>query len=171
MDKGFDVFRVSNFVIDTAKENNTKLTNLKLQKILFFLQGFYLHKYKTRLINGEFAKWQFGPVEKKAYNYFKSYDSSAIVDDAFDFSVSTFEITIIPPISANEIGEAKFTDLKSELAKMLSIPAWKLVELTHNDPSWSNYESEIKKYSAANYTDREIERCYANSFEAQYCEE
>ena len=64
MNKGFDVLRVSNLVIDTAKENGTKLTNLKLQKILFFLQGFYLNKYKSRLINGTFAKWQFGPVEK-----------------------------------------------------------------------------------------------------------
>ena len=43
MNKGFDVLRVSNLVIDTAKENGTKLTNLKLQKILFFLQGFYLN--------------------------------------------------------------------------------------------------------------------------------
>lgn len=170
MDKGFDVFRVSNFVIDTAKENNVELTNLKLQKILFFLQGFYLHKYKKRLINGEFAKWHFGPIERESYKYFKPYGSTQITDGAFDFSVITFEITTIPPISANEIGEAKFADLKSELTKMLSFPAWKLVEFTRNDPSWSNYKNEIKKYSATDYTDQEIEGCYVNSFEAQYCE-
>lgn len=171
MNKDFDVLRVSNLVIDTAKENGTKLTNLKLQKILFFLQGFYLNKYKSRLINGTFAKWQFGPVEKEAYNCFKSYGSSAITDEAFDFSPVTLKITIIPAISAKEIGSTRFADLKSELIKMLSFPAWKLVELTHKDPSWLNYASEIKKYSAADYTDQEIEECYLNSFNTQSCED
>ena len=32
-DKGFDLLRVSNLIIDTAKRNSTELTNLKLQKI------------------------------------------------------------------------------------------------------------------------------------------
>ena len=54
---------------------------------------------------------------------------------------------------------------------MLSFPAWKLVELTHKDPSWLNYASEIKKYSAADYTDQEIEECYLNSFNTQSCED
>lgn len=72
---GFDVLRVSNLVIDAAKENSVELTSLKLQKILFFLQGFYLYKYKTRLIDGKFAKWRFGPTERDSYNYFRSYGS------------------------------------------------------------------------------------------------
>lgn len=50
-------------------------------------------------------------------------------------------------------------------------PAWKLVELTHKDPSWLNYASEIKKYSATDYTDQEIEECYFNSFNTQSCED
>ena len=33
---------VANFVIDIAKKNNMSVTNLQLQKILFFLQGFTL---------------------------------------------------------------------------------------------------------------------------------
>ena len=81
------------------------------------------------------------------------------------------KITIIPAISAKEIGSTRFADLKSELIKMLSFPAWKLVELTHKDPSWLNYASEIKKYSAADYTDQEIEECYLNSFNTQSCED
>ncbi|WP_270448721.1 Panacea domain-containing protein [Lactobacillus delbrueckii] len=170
MDKGFDVFRVSNFVIDTAKENNVELTNLKLQKILFFLQGFYLHKYKKRLINGEFAKWQYGPIEREVYDCFKSNGSSPIHDEAFDFSLDTLTIIPIPPISAAEVGRDIFPKLKSELLKLLEIPTWRLIELTHNDPSWSNYQDEIKNYSAADYTNQEIESCYINNFDSQYCE-
>ncbi len=101
MDKGFDVLRVSNLIIDTAKRNGIELTNLKLQKILFFLQGFYLYKYGARLINGNFSKWQYGPVEKDAYDYFRSSGSSWLTDEAFDFSTETFKIIPIPPISSS----------------------------------------------------------------------
>ncbi|MDA3849379.1 Panacea domain-containing protein [Lactobacillus delbrueckii] len=167
MANGFDVFRVSNLVIDTAKESNIELTSLKLQKILFILQGFYLYKYKARLIDGNFAKWQFGPTEKESYNYFKSYDSAEITDEAFDFSTETFEITPIPPISADDIGSDRFADLKFELTKLLSILTWKLIELTRNDASWSNYEEEIRTYSAGDYADQEIKICYIYCFELQ----
>lgn len=167
MANGFDVFRVLNLVIDTAKESNIELTSLKLQKILFFLQGFYLYKYKARLIDGNFAKWQFGPIERDSYEYFRSYGSLPIHDEAFDFSTETFEITPIPPISADAIGSYRFADLKSELTKLLSIPTWKLIDLTRNDPSWSNYEEAIKTYSAGDYTDQEIKICYIYCFELQ----
>lgn len=165
MDKGFDVLRVSNLIIDTAKRNGAELTNLKLQKILFFLQGFYLYKYGAHLINGNFSKWQYGPVEKDAYDYFKSSGSSWLTDEAFDFSTDTFKIISIPPISADDIGDDKFASLEAELVQILKIPAWRLVELTHNDPSWSTYRDEIKQYSAPDYTDDQIEACYIHSSE------
>lgn len=168
MGKGFNVLRVSNLIIDTAKRNGQELTNLKLQKILFFLQGFYLSEYGDRLINGTFSRWQYGPVEKDAYDYFKSSGSSWLTDEAFDFSTDTFKIIPIRPISADDIGNDRFKTLEKILAKMLDISAWRLVELTHNDPSWSDYEDEIKQYSAPDYTDDQIKTCYLNSFKPQY---
>lgn len=170
MGKGFDVLRVSNLIIDTAKRNGQELTNLKLQKILFFLQGFYLYKYGDRLINGNFSRWQYGPVEKDAYEYFKSNGSSWLTDEAFNFSADTdtFKIISIHPISVADIGNEKFTSLKTTLAELLEIPTWKLVELTHNDPSWSKYKDKIKQYSAPDYTDDQIKDCYIHSFTNQH---
>lgn len=82
-------------------------------------------------------------------------------------SILSLTIIPIPPISADDIGSDRFADLKSELTKLLGIPTWKLIELTRNDPSWLNYQEETKTYSAADYTDQEIESCYINCFEPQ----
>lgn len=163
MNEGFDVLRVANFVINTAKEEKKELTNLKLQKILFFLQGFYLYAYNMRLINGSFSKWQYGPVERDAYNYFKFSGSSQLIDDAFEFSTDSFKITPIPPISEKDFDSNTFTKLKNVLESLLGIPTWRLVELTHKDKSWADYKDEIKSYSAADYTDKQIKECYLNS--------
>ena len=38
---------VANFIIEVAKKENKPVTNLKLQKVLFFLQGYCLSEYET----------------------------------------------------------------------------------------------------------------------------
>lgn len=122
--------RVANLVISVAKRNNQKLTSLKLQKILFFLQGFYLHEYGERLIDGTFSMGQYGPVENDVNNYFKSSGSSWLTEEAFDFSADTCEIIPIPPLTADDIGDERFAALEKTLTKLLEIPAWKLVDMS-----------------------------------------
>lgn len=54
--KAQEPIAVANFVIDIANKNKLTVTNLQLQKILFFLQGFSLDNYHVGLINGSFSK-------------------------------------------------------------------------------------------------------------------
>ena len=145
----FDVLRVANLVISVAKRNDQKLTSLKLQTILFFLQGFYLSKYGERLIDGNFSKGQYGPVENDVNDYFKSSGSSWLTEEAFDFSANTCEIILIPPLTANDIGDERFTALEKTLTKLLEIPAWKLVNMstaTVADIKQHYTDDEIRKY-------------------------
>lgn len=53
--------------------------------------------------------------------------------------------------------------LKSLVLKLLRIPVWKLVDLTHKDPSWCNYKDEIMEYQASDYRNEEIESCFVNN--------
>ena len=46
---------VANFIIELANKHNLPVTNLQLQKILFFVQGFSLAEYQSSLINGKFS--------------------------------------------------------------------------------------------------------------------
>lgn len=45
MESVFDEFSVANMVIEQALEESQDLTSLKLEQVLFFLQGYYLSQY------------------------------------------------------------------------------------------------------------------------------
>lgn len=147
----FNALRAANLVIDTANRNKQKLTSLKLQVILFFLQGFYLSKYGERLIDGSFSKGRYGPTQKNVNDYFKSNGSLWLTEEAFDFSADDCKIIPIPPLSADDIGNDRFEALEETLTRLLTIPAWKLVDMS--------VITSTKQY----YTDNEIRTCFESA--------
>ena len=154
---------VANFVINLANEKKLSVTNLQLQKVLFFLQGYTLDKYQVGIVNGTFSKWQYGPVQKNVYRTFRDYGASPITNEYSDayfdklgqFRIQTPEMKSID----NNVRDV----LKSLVLKLLRIPVWKLVDLTHKDPSWCNYKDEIMEYQASDYRNEEIESCFVNN--------
>lgn len=62
---------VANVIIFAAKGRGKKLTNLSLQKILYFVHGRYLIEEGKPLLKGSFEAWQFGPVSLPVYEAFK----------------------------------------------------------------------------------------------------
>lgn len=150
---------VANFVIDTAEKNNISVTNFQLQKILFFLQGFTLCKYKNGIVNGPFSKWQYGPVQKNIYNTFRDNGSGPIMNKYINvyFKSNGQLQKRIPEIKITNKVRREITDFTLNLIK---IPTWKLVGLIHKDPSWYNYKDKIMNYEAQDYKDDEILACF-----------
>jgi len=56
------------------------VTQMKLQKLVYFAQGAHLAKYSTPLINETFQAWLYGPVIPEIYQDFKFYGSSPITN-------------------------------------------------------------------------------------------
>ena len=71
------------FVKKASGIDENDLTNLKLQKLLYFAQGTYLAKEKRRLFEDQIEAWKLGPVVKSVYNTFKQCGS---------FPISVFDI-------------------------------------------------------------------------------
>ena len=69
---------VANFLINECNRQNVPITNLKLQKLLYFVQGEYVRSYNERLIDDDFYAWQLGPVVPEVYYKFAIYSSSPI---------------------------------------------------------------------------------------------
>lgn len=160
-----DPNKVANFVIDLGIKKDKKVTNLKLQKILFFLQGYFLYSYNKRLINGNFSKWKYGPVEEEVYYNNKENGSSVIDSMPVTMNISEDnEISIVMPQKLDDTdfkeNEDVFKALTNFTDKLLDRNAWELVKLTHNHKSWREHEDEILRYNAADYTDDEIKECY-----------
>ena len=54
------------------------ITNLKLQKLLYFVQGEYSRVKGTRLIADDFYAWQLGPVVPNVYAEYSIFSSSTL---------------------------------------------------------------------------------------------
>ena len=54
------------------------LTNLKLQKLLYYEQGYHLAAFDTPLFNEKVEAWMYGPVVPDAYDYYQQYGANPL---------------------------------------------------------------------------------------------
>lgn len=66
-----DARAVCNALLDEAAKCGQPVTNLALQKLLYFAHGLYLIETGRPLVVGYFEAWQHGPVHPSAYAAFK----------------------------------------------------------------------------------------------------
>lgn len=74
----YDVRDVANFTLEFADQCNLKLTNLALQKLLYFVHGWFYSIYEQPLIKNKFEAWKYGPVQRVIYDQFKSFKEGTI---------------------------------------------------------------------------------------------
>lgn len=74
------VFDVANFFIDMAvKVDHAPLSNLKLNKLLYFAQGCYLSRTGHSLFSDAIEAWEHGPVVPAIYHKYKIYGRNSIM--------------------------------------------------------------------------------------------
>lgn len=56
------------------------VTQMKVQKMVYFAHGYHLAKFGTPLIEEQFEAWKYGPVIPSIYEVYKLYGSEEIVD-------------------------------------------------------------------------------------------
>ncbi len=96
------------------------ITNLKLQKVLYFAQAYYLSKIGKPLFSNNIEAWDYGPVVPDIYHKFKSKGSNPIICEEDKSSLS---------------GEDKET-LKKVWGTFGGYSASKLVDITHAHTPW-----------------------------------
>lgn len=74
----FSALEVAEYVIWRCKKNSIKINNLKLSKILYYLQGHFLGKYGTPLFRGNIEAWKTGPIVPNAYFEYSMYGANEL---------------------------------------------------------------------------------------------
>lgn len=67
----YDVRDVTNLTLDFSDERGLEITNLALQKLLYFAHGWFYAIYELPLVKSKFEAWQYGPVQRVIYDQFK----------------------------------------------------------------------------------------------------
>lgn len=77
---------------------NSPITNLKLNKLVFFAQVESLKKYGTSLFSDEIQAWEYGPVEPEVYRAFKKHGRAPISVPSSDFEATERSISIVDDV-------------------------------------------------------------------------
>jgi len=92
----YDPRAIANLMLDEADRSGINVTNLALQKLLYFAHSIFLIESKHPLVSGYFEAWQYGPVHPTVYSAFKTAGSSPIDFRADRQDVLTGERTPLP---------------------------------------------------------------------------
>ena len=87
-----NIFDFASFFIDLSLHNeDDPMTNLRLNKLLYFLQGYSLSKYGEPLFPDKIEAWTYGPVIPNIYHKYKNFKNAPIdsVDRGYSSSVFT----------------------------------------------------------------------------------
>jgi uncharacterized phage-associated protein len=78
-----DVVDVANYILEISREETDDgefelISHMKLQKLVYFCQGFSLALSGKPLFEGEIEAWEHGPVSPKLYHLLKHYGALPI---------------------------------------------------------------------------------------------
>ena len=99
------------------------LTQLKMQKILYYAHMIHLGKRTAPLIRNTFLAWKHGPVALGLYEHVKEYGAEEIPLDAFKEIID---------LGKMENYEAEAESLQETYGKLKDFSASRLVNASHN---------------------------------------
>jgi uncharacterized phage-associated protein len=126
----YDPRAVANLLLDlAAKEEDGPLpiSNLVLQKLLYFAHGHFLIRTGTPLVQGAFEAWTYGPVHPAVYRAFKSEADRPIQTRAVGRNPMTGEVRQLPIPDDNQVRR----HLREVLRAYGNLSPGRLVDIAH----------------------------------------
>lgn len=110
----YDALEIAKYIIDRCYRMGEPVTNLRLQKLLYFIQ---IESYKiddAPMFSNDIVAWQFGPVVTEVYYEYNMFGGSPILLTYDNIDIDSRDLFLID----NVIDE-------------YDVPVWELVNLTH----------------------------------------
>ncbi|WP_452231299.1 Panacea domain-containing protein [Lacinutrix sp. MEBiC02595] len=118
---------VTKFFVSLSNETGNLLSNLKLQKLLYYIQAWHLAKFEKELFEGKFQAWVHGPVLPSAYHDYKQYGWKPINEEIEE----GFYLKFIDSLKK----EQKIL-LKEVVEEYFGESAFDLELMTHREEPW-----------------------------------
>jgi hypothetical protein len=131
--------KLADHIIAVAQKNSLPITNLQLQKVMYFVikiakqENLIDLDQLNEIYDEKFQVWAYGPVIKKEYARFKKFASEPIVGD----------------FQASE----EYRVFDDFIVELLNVSVFTLVDLSHRVPFWANNKNKIHGFrSEVTYT-------------------
>lgn len=134
----YSALDIARFIINYCNEEGIVISNLKLQKLLYFVQAYFLiDSDEGPCFRESIEAWDFGPVIPEVYHEFKQYGSGNIP------SISKYIVC-----NGNDCYEEEYCDnvissdhqdrIRDVVDEFREYSATDLVRLTHSQNPWSD---------------------------------
>lgn len=103
------------------------VSNLKLQKLVYYAQGFYSAIFGKPLFNDDICAWTHGPVVESLYHSYKEYGKN--------------RIPVPTDFNPESLKQEEFELIEEVFEVFGQYSAWKLRNMTHEENPWLNHEA------------------------------
>ena len=112
-------------ICKTDVEHGDTLSNLKLQKLLYYMQGFHLAFFDEPFFNESIEAWTYGPVVPVVFQEFKKYKKDSINPDNYH-----------DDLVLTDDEQQLFDMVYSEYNRYSAVA---LMNMTHTEGPWKNH--------------------------------
>jgi uncharacterized phage-associated protein len=133
---------IADYLIWLAHEHGSFISNLKLQKLLYYAQAWHLAVFNRPLFADQLEAWVHGPVVPSIYRRYKSYGFRNIDE----------------PVEAPALPEGTVRFLRELAEGYLGIDAYALELMTHKEDPWLKARGDLppNRASKAKIAERDM---------------
>jgi uncharacterized phage-associated protein len=120
-------FDIAIYFIERANQTGTAISNLKLQKLVYYAQSWHLAIHGTPLFEENFQAWIHGPVVPELYNQYKAFGWQPIQETCSSHLPEKIVLFL------NEVSE-----------EYLDVDAYELEQMTHIESPWNRAREKLQ---------------------------
>lgn len=125
---------IGDYFIYIANETGSYISNLKLQKLVYYAQAWHLAVYNAPLFDEDFEAWVHGPVIPALYYEYKQFGWKPILKE------------VERPSFSQELQEL----LDEVTDEYFACDAFELEQMTHQEDPWIEARKSLPKDEASN---------------------
>lgn len=118
----YNIIDICNYIINHEDTMGRSVSNLRLQKLLYFVQAQFLVAKNEPCFADTIEAWDFGPVVPNAYHHYKIYGGSIIPANTKTVNLPAYDKSLIDQI----------------LDQCAKFSTTALVSITHHQDPWIN---------------------------------
>ncbi|WP_455104174.1 Panacea domain-containing protein [Peptostreptococcus sp.] len=133
----YDALDISRYIINYCNNHDIEISNLKLQKLLYFVQAMFLVTYGVPAFFQNIVAWPYGTVVDDVYHEYKQFGSMSIpsIEYYSDFSLNSMNFET-KKFDESIINSEHREKINGVLNVMANKDAFKLVDITHSQEPW-----------------------------------
>lgn len=114
----YRAMQIAHYIIDLCNQIERPVSNLEIQKILYFLQVYYMRHHNGEvLFSDDICAWTYGPVIPEVYYTYNGYGGS-VIRNSYDVS---------------DVSENIRNELRDVIIRLEGRGPWNLVDMSHKE--------------------------------------